>query len=313
MKYCLGIDIGGTKTALCISDFSGEIIKNCKFSTESHLGADSLIERIVSAYGDLLKECNIAGKDVSFAGVACPGPLDLKTGRIVHIATMGFKDVPIKVMLEKALGLPVFLENDANCAALAETEIGVGKGAQSLVYVTISTGIGCGITVDGKILSGAYSSAGEVGHLTVVPNGKECACGKKGCLELYSSGTAIAKTASEFKGYKIYTKDVFSLAASGDKDLCAIIEVATDKLALGISHIIQIIDPEVIVLGGSVTKDYAFFANTLNDSLKKYTQPVEGREFNIKISEFDGEQVILGAICYAKARFLKEYNNGNLG
>ena len=306
MNYCLGIDIGGTKTAVCIADLKGNIIENCKFHTEAHLGAQSLVERIAECYDVLSEKANITKQDISFAGVACPGPLDLKTGRIVHIATMGFRDVPIKEMLEKALSLPVYLENDANCAALAETIIGSGKGAESVVYVTISTGIGCGITVDGKILSGFCSSAGEVGHLTIVPDGKECSCGKKGCLELYSSGTAISKTASENKGYFIETKDAFALAKSGDCEMAKVIKDATEKLALGLSHIIQIIDPEVIVLGGSVTKDYDIFSNYLKDALNKYTQPIKIRKFNIKISEFDGEQVILGAILYGSMIFSVE-------
>lgn len=306
MNYCLGIDIGGTKTAVCIADLKGNIIENCKFPTEAQFAAQSLVERIAECYDVLSKKANITKQDISFAGVACPGPLDLKTGRIVHIATMGFRDVPIKEMLEKALSLPVYLENDANCAALAETIIGSGKGAESVVYVTISTGIGCGITVDGKILSGFCSSAGEVGHLTIVPDGKECSCGKKGCLELYSSGTAISKTASENKGYFIETKDAFALAKAGDSEMTEVIKDATEKLALGLSHIIQIIDPEVIVLGGSVTKDYDVFADYLNSALKKYSQPIENRKFNIKISEFDGEQVILGAILYGSMLFSEE-------
>lgn len=298
MEYCLGIDIGGTKTAVCISDFKGNIIEIGKFPTEPHLGVDSLIKKIADCYKILLLKSDINSSQIRFAGVACPGPLDLKTGRIVHIATMGFVDIPIKDLLSKALGLPVFLENDANCAALAESIIGVGKGAESLVYVTVSTGIGCGITVDGKILSGAFSSAGEVGHLTVVPNGKECPCGKKGCLELYASGTAIAKTASNLKGRQIETKEVFALAKSGDREMQGIIDDAADKLGLGLSHIIQVVDPEVIVLGGSVTKDYNFFAASLYSAINRYTQPIKGRDFNIKISQFDGEQVILGAILF---------------
>ncbi len=303
MKYCVGIDIGGTKTAVCIADFKGNIIEICKFPTDAHLGPESLVERIAECYDILSQKANMRPQEIAFAGVASPGPLDIKSGKIVHIATMGFKDVPIKKMLEDALKLPIFLENDANCAALAETVIGGGKGNDSVVYVTISTGIGCGITVNGKILSGAFSSAGEVGHLTVVPNGKECACGKKGCLELYSSGTSIAKTASAVKGTDINTKTVFELARSGDSQMADIIEDATDKLALGLSHIIQIIDPEVIVLGGSVTKDYDVFKALLNNSLKKYVQPIENRDFNIEISEFDGEQVILGAILYGSGLF----------
>ena len=306
MNYCLGIDIGGTKTAVCIADKKANIIEICKFPTKPELGPKSLVERIAKIYKNLCLKSGIDCKDICFTGVASPGPLDLKTGRIVHIATMGFCDVPIKSMLEKALNLPVFLENDANCAALAESLIGAGKGAESLAYVTISTGIGCGITVDGKILSGAFSSAGEVGHLTIVPDGKECPCGKKGCLELYSSGTAIANTASKIKGKKIDTKEVFSLASNGDNEMMSVINDATDKLALGLSHIIQIIDPEIIVLGGSVTKDYGIFADTLNTALNKYTQPVKGREFNIKISQFDGEQVILGAILFGVSNYTEE-------
>ncbi len=306
MKYCLGIDIGGTKTALCIADLKGNIIENCKFPTDAKLGAENLVNRIAECYDILLQKSNFKRQDISFAGVASPGPLDLKTGKIIHIATMGFRNVPIKKMLEKALDLPVFLENDANCAALAETVIGAGIGAESVVYVTISTGIGCGITVGGKILSGFYSSAGEVGHLTIVPDGKECSCGKKGCLELYSSGTSISKTASEIKGCFVDTKDVFAMSQSGDSEMMDVIRDATDKLALGLSHIIQIIDPEVIVLGGSVTKDYNVFADMLHSALKKYTQPVENREFNIKISQFDGEQVILGAMLYGNALFSED-------
>ena len=299
MKYCLGIDIGGTKTAVALADGKGApIIKN-SFPTEPFLGAESLVARIKDTYEDLYYKQGIRKKQVSFAGVACPGPLDIKNGTIVHIATMGFRNVPIKQMLSKALELPVFLENDANCAALAESVMGIGKGCDPLVYVTVSTGIGSGITVNGKILSGAYSSAGELGHLTVVPDGRKCPCGKRGCLELYSSGTAIANDATELRGITTSAKEVFSLARGGDEKMKKIIEGAADKLGLALASVYQLIDPEVIVLGGSVTKDYEDFSEALKRSLNKYTQPVEGRRLNIQISRFDGEQVILGAILYA--------------
>ena len=303
MKYCLGIDIGGTKTAVCIADEALKPLKSEIFPTNPQKGAKDLVERITLAYHKLSDELSVDKDQVLFAGVACPGPLDIKSGTIVHIATMGFRDVPIKAMLEKALGLTVFLENDANCAALAESVIGVGKGADPLVYVTISTGVGCGIIVDGKILSGAYSSAGEIGHLTVEPNGKECACGKKGCLELYSSGTAIADIATERMGTTISTKEVFSQARSGNKTMFSIVADAADKLGLALSSVEHLIDPKVIVLGGSVTKGYDVFAETLRDALGRYTQPVKDRLFDIRISNFDGEQVILGALIYAKQKY----------
>lgn len=303
MKYCLGIDIGGTKTAIALADSSGEIVRKELFSTEPEAGAQKLVERIRIIYEQLCEKQNIKKEQVAFAGVACPGPLDVKKGKIIHIATMGFRDVPIKAMLQDALKLPVFLENDANCAALAESIIGVGKGLDPLVYVTISTGVGSGIIADGKILSGACSSAGELGHLTIEPDGRECVCGKKGCLELYCSGTAIANDGTAVRGIQTTTKEVFELARRGDSQMQKIVDNAADKLGLALSSIYHLIDPEILVLGGSVTNAYEGFAEPLLAALKKYTQNIEGRNLNIKISEFQGDQVLLGALLYAKQNF----------
>ncbi|MEE0946740.1 MAG: ROK family protein [Acutalibacteraceae bacterium] len=300
MNYCVGIDIGGTKTSVCIADDNARPIKTVTFPTEAILGAESLVKRIGNTYKELLSELSLSAGQVDFCGVACPGPLDVKQGRIIHIATMGFKNVPIREMLSNELKLPVYLENDANCAALAESELGVAKGKDPLVYVTISTGIGSGIIVNGQILSGGFSSAGELGHLTVVPDGRQCPCGKKGCLELYSSGTAIARDGSANKGKELSTKEVFDLYRSGDREIKEIVDLAAEDLGLALSSVYHIIDPACIVLGGSVTKAYDCFKESLLKALEKYTQPVQDRNINIEISSFDGEQVILGALIYGK-------------
>ncbi|MBE6739826.1 MAG: ROK family protein [Ruminococcaceae bacterium] len=305
MNYCLGIDIGGTKTVVALSDGKLNIIDSITFKTESQLGAESLVARIKENYLLLLGKNQINEGEVAFCGVASPGPLDVKRGVIIHISTMGFKNVPIKEMLEKALCLPVFIENDANCAAIAESKIGVAKGLDPLVYVTISTGVGSGIVVNGKILSGHLSSAGELGHVTVVPDGRECPCGKKGCLELYASGTALAKDGSLNKGKELTTKEVFDLYRSGDRQIKEIVDIAARNLGLALSHIYHVIDPAVIVLGGSVTKAYDCFKEPLMEALKEYTQYIDSRDFDIRISSFDGEQVVLGALIYGK----EEYEN----
>ncbi len=288
---------------VAIADYNGNVIAENAFPTQSELGAENLVERIKDCFEKLCESVKTDKQQVIYAGVACPGPLDVKGGRIIHIATMGFRNVPIRQMLADALKMPVFLENDANCAALAESIFGVAKGADPLVYVTISTGVGCGIVVGNQILSGAFSSAGELGHLTVEPDGKECPCGKKGCLELYSSGTAIAAEGTKIKGSPISTKDVFALARSGNQQMQNVIDSAAKKLGLALSAVYHVIDPEAIVLGGSVTKDYDDFANALHKALSEYTQPIENRKFNIKISEFDGKQVLLGALAYAKQQY----------
>ena len=290
---------------VALSDEELNIIDSVTFKTESALGAESLVERIKKNYSELLEKNKIGGEQVAFCGVASPGPLDVKTGVIIHISTMGFKNVPIRKMLSEALSLPVFLENDANCAAIAESKIGVARGMDPLVYVTISTGVGCGIVVNGKILSGNLSSAGEIGHVTVVPDGRPCPCGKRGCLELYSSGTAIARDGSVNKGKELSTREVFDLYRSGDSQIKETVNIAARNLGLALSHIYHIIDPAVVVLGGSVTKAYDCFKEPLIKALEEYTQPIENRSFDIRISSFDGEQVVMGALIYGK----EEYRN----
>lgn len=290
MGYCLGIDIGGTKTAIGISSGSTGRVKCVTFPTVSERGAADLVARIAEHCKSLMAECQI--ERVDFAGVACPGPLDVKSGRIVYIATMGFIDVPIRKMLEEALNIPIYLENDANCAALAEYSLGVARGMDPLVYVTVSTGIGCGIIVNGQILSGAHSSGGELGHFTVEPNGRPCPCGKFGCLEQYASGTAIARDGGAS------TKAVFDLAREGNQEMMAIVDAAADRLGFALSGVYHLIDPQAIVLGGSVTRSYDVFSKRLMQAVEQYTQPIAGRRYEIAISEFDGNQGVIGAILY---------------
>ncbi|MCQ2449353.1 MAG: ROK family protein, partial [Clostridia bacterium] len=180
MKYYLGIDIGGTKTAVGVFDPDCTLIAETAFPTNPQSGCADLVHRIGVTYRKLLQENGLAEEQVTAAGVACPGPLDLASGMIVHIPTMGFRNEPIRQMLQTELEKPIHLENDANCAALAEAVKGAGKNGNSVVYITVSTGVGCGIVLNGKILDGAAFCAGEIGHLVVEPDGRPCPCGKNG-------------------------------------------------------------------------------------------------------------------------------------
>ncbi len=292
MEYGLGIDIGGTKTAIGLSDGSPIPCRSVVFPTRSELGAQDLVRRIAEQASLLMEQQGI--DRVAFAGVACPGPLDIKTGRIVRITTMNFIDVPICQMLYEALGVPIYLENDANCAALAEYAVGVAKGCDPLVYVTVSTGVGCGIVVGGRILSGAYSSAGELGHLTVEPDGRLCGCGKRGCLELYASGSAIAQDAG------METKEVFDRARQGDAAMRDIVNRAADYLGQGLGAVYNLLDPQALVLGGSVTRSFDVIADRLAQAVARHTQAVEGRDYSLYLSNFNGDQGVIGAILYGK-------------
>jgi len=192
-------------------------------------------------------------------------------------------------MVEEALGIPVFLENDANLAALGEFHFANLTDNDTFIYITVSTGIGCGVIKNGKILTEDLFDT-ELGHYNVVVDGKFCPCGKMGCLELYSSGTAIANDVSVLLNKNCDTKTAFSLARAGEVRVLKIINTATDKLALAINKLCYELNPKYIVLGGGVTKDSDVFLPRLKEKVL--------HKCDIKISSLDGKQGMLGAVVF---------------
>jgi glucokinase len=302
MDYFLGIDIGGTKTAVALYERRFHPVRSITMPTSSGLGCHALTRRIGEAARTLLREEGIAAEAVQAAGVACPGPLDLGRGSIVYIPTMDFRNEPLVAMLEESLEMPVTLENDTNAAALCESVFGQGQNADTVVYITVSTGIGCGIVCNRKIVDGAVYAAGELGHFKVTRGGPACPCGGRGCLEAYSSGTAVARIASERYGRELDTKEVYALARRGDPLARTVVREAAEHLGYAIAAIYQLMDPGIVVLGGSVTKDYDVFHGVLLESIEEYIQKIPGREIRIAVSGFDGGQVALGAAWYAAQR-----------
>lgn len=303
MGYCLGIDIGGTKTAIGLYD--GDICKidTSSFESRPELGVESLVKRIGDEARRLCRDNKLKTEDISFAGVASPGPLDLKEGKIIYVATMGFKNVAIKDMLAKELSLPIYLQNDANCAALAEALRGAGEGYENVVYITVSTGVGGGIVLSGNILDGAASAAAEIGHICTERNGRECACGKRGCLEKYSSGTAIAEIATERLGRSVDAKTVFALARGGDCECIDVIKQAADHLGFALGAVWQTVDPDIVVLGGSVTKDMDVLRPMLLEAIERYVQPMDTRQIKLAVAKLSGEQGMLGAALFGAKNY----------
>lgn len=296
--YHFGVDIGGTKTAVGIFDRQFRPLRTATIPTRAEEGCQALTEHIGELYRSLVGQSGLSPEDIGSAGVACPGPLDLKRGRIVFIPTMGFRDEPLKQYLEEALSLPVALENDTNAAALCESVMGQGRGCEMVAYVTISTGVGCGLVYRGRILDGHCFAAGELGHLKVERNGLPCPCGGEGCLEAYASGSSIAALASRLSSREMDAKEVFARAKAGYTPEACVVRQAADYLGYGIAALYQILDPDIVILGGSVTKDYAVFRTDLEEAVRRYAQPIEGRAYRIAVSGYDGMQVLLGAAYY---------------
>ena len=190
-KYILGVDLGGTKIATVLTDLSGKILERVEVPTEASKGQDVVIQNIIQSVDMVLAETGVSTDEVIGLGIGSPGPLDRKTGVVLEAPNLGWKNVPIRDILQERYNVPVYLENDANAAGLAEQKFGAGRGRDYVLYVTVSTGVGGGIILGGRIYDGAHGIAGEVGHITIDADGPACNCGGIGCLEAFASGTGL--------------------------------------------------------------------------------------------------------------------------
>jgi len=256
MKYAIGIDIGGTKISLVLGTEKGKILARREVLTRTGSGTSACVKELISNLRALMLQSCVPPQKILGIGVGCPGAVDAAKGVLPRSPNLpGWARLPLRRLLQKATGLPVFLANDANAAALGEQFFGAGKRAQHLVYVTVSTGVGGGIIVDGKLYAGAGSVAGEIGHVSIVPEGKKCACGKRGCLEAYASGTAIAEYYREAKKKKVSgAKEVGLAFRLGDRAAAASYRKAAYYLGIGLANLMNVLNPEVIVIGGGVLK-----------------------------------------------------------
>ena len=250
MALLLGIDIGGTKSAALIGDSAGNVLARQSALTpqgpweEAYALLLGLVQSVCWEYGVGLTE-------LAAAGVSCGGPLDSRTG-IVHAPPNlpHWVDVPLKALLESDLGLPVVLENDANATALAEHRWGAGQGCRDMAFLTMGTGIGAGLILDGTLYRGRRDLAGEIGHATIYPGGVQCLCGKRGCLEAMASGTSIGRMGRERFGEDTLTAhDVCARARLGDPIAKSVIADASLAMGIGLANLLQTLNLERIVLG----------------------------------------------------------------
>lgn len=263
----IGIDIGGTKIAVATADMNGRILAEMRMPTEAEKGPRHTIPRMIALVHQMLRERSV-GSPIAI-GVGCGGPLDPETGVVLTPPNLpGWDAIPLKQMLEDEFGLSAYVDNDANAAALGEHMFGAGMGARTMVYMTVSTGIGGGIIVDGQLLHGVRASAGEIGHQTILPNGPRCNCGNRGCLEALASGTAIARRAREALAErpdsrmlslagevgKVTAETVQQAVREGDALGSEVWRDTIDYLSIGVANVIATVAPEVVVIGGGVSR-----------------------------------------------------------
>jgi glucokinase len=258
----LGIDIGGSKVALALGDAQGRMRARMRRPTEPSGDARADLARIAADARRLLSEAGVAASGLDAVGVSAPGPVDASRGELVHPPNLpGWGTVPVRALLHEALGAPVRVENDANAAALAEWRYGAGRGFEDLAYLTMSTGVGGGLVLGGRLHAGLRGNAGEIGHLPVEWDGEPCACGLRGCLEAYVGGAAWTRRlrriapqpgrVAELAGGRERATPRELVAAAREGDAFALAEMArwNDYLARGIVALIFVLAPQAVILG----------------------------------------------------------------
>jgi len=265
-EYALGLDLGGTDIKAAIVAEDGTLPKTWKIPTEADRGGKHVVDRLVGLCRTMLDELppSIRQEQVIGIGIGSPGVFNYETGQLVAGAVNlpGLSGTPLRSVFEESVGLPARVDNDANAFALAEARWGAGEGAQTIVAYTIGTGVGGGVVIGGKVFHGAWGFAGELGHVTVEPEGEYCACGNHGCIEPYSSANGIANCArklveegresvlSELPLESITCKKVGEAAKNGDRLAISVVERAGYYLAVGIAAAVIVLNPEMVVIGG---------------------------------------------------------------
>ncbi|MYF99325.1 ROK family protein [Candidatus Poribacteria bacterium] len=264
-KNIVGIDIGGTKLATVVADDSGNILSKVRRPTQAEKGPEYIIELLFEMINETIAQAGLKQNAISAIGVSCGGPLDTKTGIVYSPPNLpGWNSFPLKTRLESEYSIPVTIENDANACALAEYRFGGGKGYNAVLYMTMSTGIGGGIVINGNVYHGANDSAGEVGHQILLQDGPLCGCGKRGCLESLCSGPAIARRAktaiqkesntmilalADRQIESVKSEHVLEAALKNDPLALKLIDETAYYMGWGIANIVNILNPDIVLLG----------------------------------------------------------------
>jgi glucokinase len=290
MTLRVGVDLGGTNIRAALLDEKGTILREVREKTEAHLGPVRIIAKLISVVERVKGEEKVRG-----IGIGCPGPLDAKTGIILSPPNLpGWDMIPLASMVEEHFQLPVKVDNDANVAAVAEAILGAGSGCESVYYLTVSTGVGGGFVINGKVFQGANGYAGEVGNMIVVPNGVKHPALNAGALETLASGTAMG-VAGKAKGIHGGAEAVFREAKALNKVAQTIVEEAIEYLAIAIANLTHAINPEVFVVGGGVMNSEEQVLLPLRDKVKEYVYPGLKESVNIIPAKLGSNSGVIGA------------------
>ncbi len=264
----IGIDIGGTTTKIGLVDIHQKLIASQVMETRAKRPAEEVIGEIAERTLALLEDQGIAMDQCIGAGIGMPGTIDSKKGIVKYSNNIQWENVDLVKIMGQYLPIPIRIANDADCAALGEAVAGAGKECQDVIMLTLGTGVGGGIILDGKIYEGKGLGGSELGHMVIVENGEPCTCGRKGCLEAYASATALMREAKKATGGDLNPKEIFEGAKAGDPKLQQVVDNYIGKLGTGIVNIVNIFRPQLVILGGGISAQEEALLAPLREMLK---------------------------------------------
>ncbi|MFS0780929.1 ROK family glucokinase [Bacillus sp. 1P06AnD] len=316
-KWLMGIDVGGTTIKLAFIDTNGDILHKWEVPTDISEQGKHITRDINKALDAKLAELGENKGKIAGIGLGAPGPVDAENGVIYEAVNLGWRNYPLREKLANDTGLPVWIDNDANVAAVGEMWKGAGLGAKDMVCVTLGTGVGGGIITNGMMVQGVSGAAGEIGHITAVPeNGYACNCGKTGCLETVASATGIVRTAMEqIKDHPdsqlakmldengaISAKDVLDCAAQKDPYALKVLDRVAYYLGYTLANVANALNPEKIVIGGGVSKAGDLLLNAVDAYFKKYAFLRVRESTSLSIATLGNDAGVIGAAWMVKTQ-----------
>ena len=315
-KKLIGIDLGGTTAKFAILSAEGEVQQKWSIQTNISDEGSHIVPDIIASIKHRLELYNMTSEDFSGIGMGTPGTVNRENGTVIGAYNLNWKTLQeIKKPIEAALNIPFALDNDANVAALGERWMGAGENSPDVTFITLGTGVGGGIIAEGKLIHGVAGAGGEIGHMTIDPEGFDCTCGKKGCLETVASATGVvrlARTLSEeysgdsnlkYKiddGQEVTSKDVFDEAKAGDDFALIVVDKVCQYLGLACGNIGNILNPSDIVIGGGVSAAGDFLLERIQKYFNEYTFPQVTESTSIKLALLGNEAGVIGAASLAR-------------
>lgn len=309
--YRLGIDLGGTNIAAGVVDEDYKIIGTGKVKTGAHRSNDEIADDMAKAARMAIKDAGIDISEIAAMGIGSPGSVIPSKGIVATSNNLKFSNLPLCAMMKERLGVDFYIENDANAAAYGELLAGAGKGCKNFVAITLGTGVGSGIIIDGKIFSGSNNAGGELGHTVIVVDGEACTCGRKGCWETYASATAlIRQTKAEMEANKnsimwklcdgdinrVNGKTAFDAMREKDESGIKVVNQYIRYIAIGVTNVINIFQPEVLCIGGGISKEGDVLINPITQFVEneRYSKNIE-KQTAVKVAALGNDAGIIGA------------------